>query len=628
MRLGRRGGSQQPGDADPNACSVAPAYRRVRRVSAGILLVAGLVNVVSAVTPPLRDRVDFVRRVFPLAVPELATALVALSGLALMLLSRGVRKGQRLAWALSIGILSASAVLHLLKAADVEEGLIAAAAAGYLAVNWRAYGAAGDRPSLLRGVLTALAGGFAALVAGVAGVELYRRNHLPRPPFGRAVKVVLERMVGVYSTPLHPGRPAGVGHFDHYVAPGLTAIGLGLALYALVLAFRPVVLSHRPAPGDFSRARDIIRRWGGDTLAYFALRDDKRWWFFGDSVVAYAVIGGICLVSPDPVGPPDERTQVWTEFHRFADDHGWPVAVMGAGEEWLPVYSGAGMRDLYVGDEGVVDCQVFKLEGGEMKGLRQAVNRIARYGYRMEFYDPARVGPDLRARLRGVMAENRRGDAERGFSMTLGRIFDPDDRGLLLAVAYGPDGEPVAFCHYVPAPGINGYSLDLMRRTNGPHPNGLIDFVVVRTIEHLRDEGHTGLGLNFATMRAVLAGETGDAVSQRIERWLLRRMSDSMQIESLWKYNAKFNPSWRPRYAVYDSPEHMLPAALAVARAESFFELPVIGRFLSPDGEADGVPAERTAADVPTGVDVPTGCRPDEAPAPPGAPETAPVRGR
>jgi lysylphosphatidylglycerol synthetase-like protein (DUF2156 family) len=86
-------------------------------------------------------------------------------------------------------------------------------------------------------------------------------------------------------------------------------------------------------------------------------------------------------------------------------------------------------------------------------------------------------------------------------------------------------------------------------------------------------------------MRAVLAGETGDGMGQRVERWFLRRMSDTMQIESLWKYNAKFGPAWRARYAVYDSPENMLPCALAVARAESWFELPVIGRFLAPEGE-------------------------------------------
>ena len=109
------------------------------------------------------------------------------------------------------------------------------------------------------------------------------------------------------------------------------------------------------------------------------------------------------------------------------------------------------------------------------------------------------------------MTKSRRGDVERGFSMTLGRAFDASDDGLLLAVVWGPGGaEPVAFCQYVPAPGINGYSLDLMRRDDGEHPNGLLDFAVVETIRHLKAQGKRGLGLNFATMRAVLAGESGE----------------------------------------------------------------------------------------------------------------------
>ncbi len=555
----------------------AAGYRRVRRISAGILLLAGLVDLVSAVTPPIRSRLHFVDDVLPLALPQVATVLVAMSGMALMLLSRGVRRGQRLAWNAAIVVLGASAILHLVKGADIEEGVISALVAVYLGVNAAAFRGGRDRDGLQRGLAAMVGGGLVALLAGVAGVEMYHRS--TRPPLGRAFLVIGERLVGIYSTPLHTGRG---GHFDQYVAPALTAVGAALGVYLLVLAFRPVVLAHRPPAGDQARARDIVRRWGGDTLAYFALRDDKRWWFWRDSVVAYAVIGGVCLVSPDPVGPPGDRAEVWHAFHHYADEQGWPVAVMAASPEWLPVYEDAGMHAVYIGDEAVVDCQSFCLDGGHMKGLRQAVNRIAKYGYRMEFYDPARTPPDLCAELREVMAVNRRGDAERGFSMTLGRIFDPADQGLLLAVAYGPAGDPVAFCHYVPAPSINGYSLDLMRRTSGPHPNGLIDFAVVRTIEYLRAKGMNGLGLNFATMRAVLAGETGESITQRFERWLLRRMSDSMQIESLWKYNAKFGPSWRACYAVYDSPEHMLSAAVAVARAESWFELPVIGRFLTP----------------------------------------------
>ena len=51
----------------------------------------------------------------------------------------------------------------------------------------------------------------------------------------------------------------------------------------------------------------------------------------------------------------------------------------------------------------------------------------------------------------------------------------------------------------------------------------------------------------------------------------------------MWRYNAKFDPTWLPRFACYDSVESFLPAALAVAKAESFWELPLIGRFLEPE---------------------------------------------
>jgi hypothetical protein len=123
-----------------------------------------------------------------------------------------------------------------------------------------------------------------------------------------------------------------------------------------------------------------------------------------------------------------------------------------------------------------------------------------------------------------------------------------------------------------------------MRRSEaGKHWNGLLDFVVIRTIEHLRALGMRGLGLNFAVMRSVLAEEGGVRIGHRIERRMLGWLSDSMQIESLWKYNAKFDPDWCPRYAVYDAPENFLSSAVAVAKAESFWELPLVGRFFAPD---------------------------------------------
>ena len=562
------------GPSWPAVVSPMRHLRRVRRVAAAACAATGIVDLLSAVTPPLRQRLDALRAVVPLVVPQAAAVLVALAGLALLLLARGIRRGQRHAFELALALLTGSAVLHVLKGLDPEESAIALVVAGFLAWNRAAFRARTDRASVLKGFGALVAGGTAAVLGATAALETIHPGR-PHPPIGRALRAVVGHLVGANWVEI-PGR------VDDFLSPVMLAVSIALVLAAGWLLFRPVAARRFVHADDRARARDTVERYGGDTLAYFALRDDKQYFFWGSSLVAYAVVGGIALVSPDPIGPVGERDEVWTAFRHFADEHAWPIAVMGASEPWLPVYRATGMHDLYVGDEAVVDVQRLNLEGGKAKGLRQAVNRVAKCGYTIRFYDPATIDAGLRAALCDIMSKSRRGDVERGFSMTLGRVFDPRDRGLLLAVAYGPNGAPAAFCQYVPAPDINGYSLDLMRRADDDGPNGVTDYVVVETIRYLREQGRRGLALNFATMRAVLAGESGDGITKRVERWLLQRMSDSMQIESLWYFNAKYDPEWRPRYAVYDATEHLLPAAMAVARAESFWELPLIGRFLVP----------------------------------------------
>jgi len=568
------GGADYPPHVDP-----LEAFRRPRRVAAFAITAVAVLDLLSGVTPPISHRLHWITGIVPITVPQTATALTVLTGLGLLALASGVRRGQRHAWATAAGLLVLSTLAHLTKGLDVEEATVAVVALAYLLGHRRAFEGRTDTPSIVRTLANAVLGALAAVTVAIGFLVLGDTDL----SLGRATTAVVERLVGITTVDI----PGLKGRF---LTPALAAVGIGLLLLVIRALFGPVrrqVHERTLAHGDQqARARGVVERHGGGTLDYFALRSDKEFFFHRDSLVAYAVHNGVALVSPDPIGPPAERRAVWTAFRRFADDHGWTVAVMAASERWLDVYRASGLHDLYIGDEAIVDTRRFSLEGGRNKGLRQAVNRVAKYGYRISFHDPATIDPALGDDLKALMVESRRGDVERGFSMTLGRIFDPADTGLLLAVAFGPDGAPAAFCQFVPAPAINGYSLDLMRRSAGDHPNGLTDFVIVETLRELERRGMTGLALNFATVRAVLAGEAGDGLALRVERWLAGQMSADMQIESLWRYNAKFDPEWRPRYAVFDAPEHMPAVALAVAKAESFWELPVIGRFLQPRSAA------------------------------------------
>jgi lysyl-tRNA synthetase, class II len=248
------------------------------------------------------------------------------------------------------------------------------------------------------------------------------------------------------------------------------------------------------------------------------------------------------------------------------------------------VYRASGMHAVYVGDEAVVDCGSFHLRGGDRKGLRQAAQRVERNGYTVTFHDARSIDDALRHGLSRLLATSRRGAAERGFSMTLGRPFDTKDRSLLLAVSHAPDGRPVAFCQFVPQAGGRSWSLDVMRSERHGHPNGLLDHVIVETIGHLAAREGAMLCLNFATMRNVLTGD-GRSIGHRALRRVLTRASASMQIESLLRFNAKFFPTWHARYVVFSTMIDLPSAALAIVRAESIFELPVIGRFVRPRPE-------------------------------------------
>ena len=585
------------GNSWPPASEQTAAFRserRVKRFAAAALLITGLLDVLVAISPPLRSRLHDILTYLPLGASQAAAAVVAVIGICLVMLARGILRGQRRSWIAAVILLASSIVFHLIHAGSIGAASVSIAVLVLLVVKRGCFSASTDRRSLATAAPALLSVAGVAIVAGFIGVELSDlRHHHPLPAWPLVLVAVAERMIGLSTIALPD-------HIDDFVYPTMLTVGICLLIATLYLLTRPVVdrrLSdhHGAAQRRIAeaRARDIVQRHGRGTLDFFALRDDKQFFFFGDSVVAYAVFGGIALASPDPIGPEQERVQVWAAFKSFCDAHAWTPAVTGAAEAWLEIYTDAGMRHIYLGDEAVVNVQTFSLEGGKMKGLRQANTRVARNGYTVEFLDPAKIDPARVPALVELMEMLRRGEQERGYSMMLGRLFNPKDTGLLLTVVSDPQGHPVAMCHFVPSPAINGFSLDMMRRDPGDHPNGLLDFCLCQTFEYLKAQGATGVSLNFAAFRSILDGERGEGITTKIERWGLKRMSSILPIESLWRFNEKYNPEWLARYLVYAAPEQLLPTAAAALRAESLTEIPLVGRLLASD------PSNRPATVVP-----------------------------
>lgn len=525
---------------------------RVRTIASTGVAILGVVGLLAATSRPLRHRMRVLLEVLPSAVPPTAATTLVLASVGLLLMARGLRRGQRLAWWGTLVLLSASVLLHLARGLGVEEAVFVAAGATWLATQRSSFGVLPTRAAVRRALALGAAGAALAIVMAATLTAA-----LPRHRFYRVDRVL---------TPMA------------FVAVGALVAAGAWVLLSPRLPRRLGPHEHRE---ERERAREVVELYGSGTLDWFALRDDKDWFFTGRSVVAHAVRGGVCLVSPDPIGPAEEQVATWSEFLAYAEEHGWSVAVLGARPDRLPLYEASGLRPVYLGDEAIVDCREFTLAGSRHKSLRNSVGRIAREGYTTTFHDPAGLDARLQAELAELRGQSRRGSDERGFSMTLSRLFDPADRGFLLSVTRSPAGRVDAFLQWVPAPGIDGWSLDVMRRRVGADvPNGVVEACVVATIQEVAARGRSGLSLNFAPMRSVLAGEREGGALADLTRPILAQLSERTQMASLAVFNEKFRPRWEPRYVVLDSVEWVAAQSLVMAEAEGVSELPVVGRFL------------------------------------------------
>jgi lysyl-tRNA synthetase class 2 len=210
-----------------------------------------------------------------------------------------------------------------------------------------------------------------------------------------------------------------------------------------------------------------------------------------------------------------------------------------------------------------------------MRNVRQMVARVCRQGYTADIRRVADIGQDELDRIIRRADSWRGSPTERGFSMALGRVGGPGDEQCVLAMAT-ENGVLRGLLHFVPW-GSDGLSLDLMRRDRTAQP-GVNDFLIVEAIKAAPTLGVKRISLNFAVFRAAL--ERGERIGAgpvlRMWRRFLVFISRWFQIESLYKFNAKFCPVWVPRFFVFPGTKDAVRVGIAALEAEAFLVWPTL----------------------------------------------------
>jgi lysyl-tRNA synthetase, class II len=545
--------------------------RRTARVITWAARVAGLLTVLSVVAPLLRRRLQPATWFgLPAEATLVGTVLVATLGVGLISLATGLRRRKRRAWQLAVVVCVLLAVSHLVGRHSLVPTAVAVLLFVGLMLTRREFTALPDpvgRLAAVRVVFQMLGGGFLLVL-----LLLTVRPSLieGRPSAGERTAQAALSLVGV-SGPLR----FRAGWLDDLTA----GLGLTFGVAALVLGGYFLLRSSEPRPrlGEEEDAgiRALLARHGrADSLGYFALRRDKSVVFSGTgkAAVAYRVVAGVALAAGDPLGDLEAWPGAITAFLATCRRFGWVPAVLGCSEAGARVWAREGGLDaLELGDEAVVDVATFSLQGRSMRTVRQAVSRIRRAGYDTTVRRLRDIDADELADLRALVETWRGAPSERGFSMALSRVADADaDPEAVIVVATHED-QTRGLLQFVPW-GADGLSLDLMVRDPAVPDNGLNELLIADLLGACRSLDVDRVSLNFAVFRSAL--ERGERIGAgpvaRLWARLLRIASRWWQIETLYRFNARFAPAWVPRYLVFDAVRDLPRIAIAAFEAEGY----------------------------------------------------------
>lgn len=508
----------------------APMGRAAVRLSPMLLatmtFIAGGWLLVSGVTPASAEATDMLALHVPLTLVEASHFIGSVTGLAMIVIARGLLHRLDAAWWASFVLAIVAAILAMPKGFALTQACYLAVLAILLYMSRAQF----DRRSALfshplRGVwLISVVWMVAA--AGFLLSFVYQRVDFTNElwwqfEFNAHAPRSLRAMMGV------------------------VVAGLGIALWQLLRpsSGEPAL----PSSEELDRARNIIAG-QPSAEANLALMGDKHLLFStqGNAFIMYGRQGRSWISLFDPVGREAEWPELIWRFIELATDHGARATFYQVRGDSLPLYLDAGLRAFKLGEYAYVPLQSFTIKGSKRSHLRQAINRAEREGLEFSITQPADVPallPELQAISGAWLQEHE--TREKGFSLG---TFEPAYVSQQPFALIRQNGQLVAFANLLCTGQKNEASVDLMRHLPQA-PAGTMDFMFTKLMLHFQAQGYERFGLGMAPMSGMASHELAPRW-HRFGRLLFDHGETFYNFRGLRSFKDKFEPVWEPRYLV------------------------------------------------------------------------------
>ena len=504
------------------------ARRRAQELSpvflAGATVFAGVMLLVSGVTPSTEDATDLLRLHVPLVLVESAHFIGSIAGLGMLFVARGILLRLDAAWWAALLLSGVAFVFALPKGIALSE-MVVLSTLGLLLISGRREFT--RRASLFNQVFSIqwflMVG---AVLGAVTWIMFFVYRDVP------------------YSNELW-WKFAFNGHAPRSLRFLLASVVITFA-FALWQAFRPASGRAPVASGeDLQRAQAIVL---GQSRAdaMLALMGDKSLLFSesGKSFVMYGKRGRTWAALYDPIGDAREFSALIWRFLELAHRHGGRACFYQASSRLLPLYVDVGLSPHKLGEYATVPLKDFSTAGPKRAHLRQAISKGERDGLSFEVLSADAVQTVIPA-LRQVSDAwlSLHATREKGFS--LGN-FEPAYLARTPVAVVRKDGAVVAFANLMVTDRKSEATIDLMRYTPDA-PKGVMDYLFVKLMLHCQEAGYSSFGLGMAPMSGMSQHHNAPRW-QRLARLIYVHGGAFYNFQGLRSFKQKYDPLWEPRY--------------------------------------------------------------------------------
>ncbi len=517
-----------------------------RRLVTGAVMLNAIMLLVSTATPPIRARLDAIADLVPLGAIEVSHALASVCALLMLLLVRGLLRGYRAAYLLTMAMLLASAIAHPLKGGDYEEAVSSLVLAVLLLGVRGAFTRRGRIPIGWELVFAAGLGALSLyLIAGFAAFE--------RIPYRNELWVTFAQR-------------ADASRFLR------VAILLGVLVLIIVVrqAVRPARLWVTPSEDEIEKAQRFIRANADSADPLLVGGGDKGVWFYEPRPGRVAGLalhqrrGDKLIVFKDPVlAPGVDPKDLIAALLAMGEELDVDVVFSMISSAWMGHLHDFGYHFLKVNEEAIVDLDGFSLAGGKNAAFRRNVRDMVQAGVRYEILEPpfddATVG-----RLREVSDQwlENKGGRELQFSACC--FSPPYIQRNPIGAAIDREDRVVAFVNILMTRPGGPATLDFMR-TARDAPSNVMDFVLNQTMLALTARGYRSFSLGGAPLSDV-GVVRGSRLAERMLHVFSKRAGRLYNYQGLVLYKNKFHPRWEARYLAFAQPWDWASALIASAR--------------------------------------------------------------